>query len=56
MHPTPLKQLGWTDEHHEAFRNYTGPYVPGRVACRHKTVWDVLLENGPVTAGISGAL
>jgi len=55
-HPCTLEQLGWTEEHKEAFRHYTGPYVPGRVACRQKTVWEVVTECGPVTTGISGAL
>jgi ribosome biogenesis GTPase / thiamine phosphate phosphatase len=55
-HSCTLKQLGWTDEHEEAFSNYTGPYVPGRVTCRQKTVWDVFTDGGSVTAGISGAL
>jgi len=56
QHPYTLKDLGWTDEHERAFSKYTGPYVPGRVACRQKTVWDVLIDGGSVTAGISGAL
>jgi ribosome biogenesis GTPase len=55
-HPYTLKQLGWTEEHTQAFSKYTGPYVPGRVACRQKTVWDVFIDGGSVTAGISGAL
>ena len=55
-HSCTLKQLGWTEEHTQAFSKYTGPYVPGRVACRQKTVWDVFIDGGSVTAGISGAL
>lgn len=55
-HPCTLEDLGWTDEHERAFSKYAGPYLPGRVACRQKTVWDVLIEGGSVTAGISGAL
>ena len=51
-----LKQLGWTEEYTQAFSKYSGPYVPGRVACRQKTVWDVFIDGGSVTAGISGAL
>ena len=35
-HPYTLKHLGWTEEHTQAFLKYTGPYVPGRVACRAK--------------------
>ncbi len=30
--------------------------MPGRVACRQKTVWDVFIDGGSVIAGISGAL
>ncbi len=56
QHPYALEELGWTEEHDAAFSKYTGPYVPGRVACRQKTVWDVLVDGGSVTAGISGAL
>lgn len=55
-HPYTLNDLGWTDEHEQAFAKYTGPYLAGRVACRQKTVWDVLVDGGSVTAGISGAL
>jgi len=55
-HPYTLRQLGWTEEHAQAFLKYTGPYIPGRVTCRQKTVWDVFTDSGPVTAGISGAL
>ena len=51
-----LKQLGWTEDLTQIFSKYTGPYVPGRVVCRQKTVWDVFIEGGSVTAGISGAL
>jgi ribosome biogenesis GTPase len=55
-HPRTLDQLGWTGEHAEAFAKYPGHYTAGRVSCRQKTVWEVLTEQGPVTAGISGAL
>ncbi len=55
-HPHTLKQLGWTDEFSQAFSKYSGPYIPGRVACRQKTVWEVFIDNGTVMAGISGAL
>ncbi len=56
VHSYTLTQLGWTDEHAAAFAQYSGPYVAGRVACRQKTVWDVLTGEGMVTTGISGAL
>lgn len=55
-HPLTLRQIGWTNEHADAFAKYTGPYHAGRVSCRQKTVWDVLTENGMVTTGISGSL
>ena len=55
-HPYTLEDLGWAEEHERAFSKYTGPYFPGRVVCRQKTVWDVLVDSGSVTAGISGAL
>jgi ribosome biogenesis GTPase / thiamine phosphate phosphatase len=55
-HSCTLEQLGWRKEHTEAFSKYTGPYVPGRVACRQKTIWEVFTGCGSVNAGISGAL
>jgi ribosome biogenesis GTPase len=55
-HSPTLKQLGWTDEHTEALKKYSGPYVAGRVSCRQKTVWEVFLADRSVNAGISGAL
>ncbi len=55
-HSYTLKQLGWTEEYSQAFSKYSGPYVPGRVACREKTVWEVFIDGGFVMAGISGAL
>ncbi|WP_292420468.1 ribosome small subunit-dependent GTPase A, partial [Methanoregula sp.] len=51
-----MEQLGWTEEHEEAISKFSGPYIPGRVACRQKTVWEVFTGSGPVIAGISGAL
>jgi ribosome biogenesis GTPase len=55
-HSYTLQQLGWREEYTQAFSKYSGPYVPGRVACRQKTVWDVFTDGGSVQAGISGAL
>jgi len=55
-HSCTLKELGWTEDLTQIFSKYAGPYVPGRVTCRQKTVWDVLIEGGSVTTGISGAL
>ncbi len=56
MPPLTLEQLGFSEEHRQAFSKYSGPYVPGRVACRQKTSWDVLIDGTSVTAGVSGAL
>ncbi len=56
LHPLTLNQLGWTEEQTKTFSTYAGPYVPGRVSCRQKTVWDVVMDGGSVTAGISGAM
>jgi ribosome biogenesis GTPase len=55
-HSLTLEQLGWTEEFEKAFAKYTGPYVPGRVTCRQKTVWEVIHPGGSAMAGISGAL
>ncbi len=55
-HRLSMQQLGWTKEHADAFSKYTGPYRAGRVACRQKTVWEVLTGEGLVTTGLSGAL
>ena len=54
--PVSLETLGWDDESASAFSKYTGPYIPGRVACRQRTVYDVFIEGGSVLAGISGSL
>lgn len=51
-----LQQLGWTKEFDHAFSGYSGLYIPGRVSCRQRTVWEVFIEGGSVIAGISGAL
>src|SRR5665647_1920708 len=55
-HSNTLTQLGWTEDYTQAFSKYSGPYVPGRVACRQKSVWDVFIDGGSVSAGISGSL
>jgi len=54
--PVSLETLGWDDESASAFSKYTGPYIPGRVACRQRTVYDVFIEGGSVLAGMSGSL
>jgi len=56
VHSPTLQQLGWTNEHAEAFAHFSGPFMAGRVACRQKTTWEVFTDRGLVTAGISGAL
>ncbi|WFN33732.1 ribosome small subunit-dependent GTPase A [Methanogenium sp. S4BF] len=53
---TALHELGWDEKQENAFSRYTGPYIPGRVASRHKTVFDVLLPDETVRVGTSGAL
>ncbi|HII00233.1 TPA: ribosome small subunit-dependent GTPase A [Methanosarcinaceae archaeon] len=47
---------GWNEELESAFSAYKGPYLPGRVASRHKTVCDILIPGAVVQAGMSGAL
>lgn len=47
---------GWDEELGSAFSLYKGPYIPGRIISRHKTVWDVLVSDNAIKAGISGAL
>ncbi|MCK9593103.1 MAG: hypothetical protein M0Q91_13945 [Methanoregula sp.] len=54
--PSSLKTIGWDDEFVSAFSKYTGSHIPGRVACRQRTVYDVFIEGGSVLAGISGSL
>ena len=56
VHSDPDKIPGWNKELELAFSSYKGPYTPGRVASRHKTVCVVLVSGAVVQAGISGAL
>ncbi|MDD4299960.1 MAG: hypothetical protein PHO78_04820, partial [Methanomicrobium sp.] len=51
-----LKELGWDDEFASHFAPYKENYIPGRVACRQKTHYDVYIEGDYVKAQISGAL
>jgi ribosome biogenesis GTPase len=51
-----LRVLGADGEQEAAFARYAGPYLAGRVASRHRTVFDVLVAGGPVRVGVSGAL
>jgi len=54
--PVSLETMGWDDGFASAFAKYTGPCIPGRVACRQRTLWEIFIEGGFVHAGISGAL
>ncbi|MDR7666617.1 ribosome small subunit-dependent GTPase A [Methanosarcina sp. Z-7115] len=56
VHCDADKIPGWNKELELAFSAYKGPYTPGRVASRHKTVCEVLVSGAVVQAGISGAL
>jgi len=51
-----LDTLGWTEELASAFTRYSDRYIPGRVACRQRTQYEVLIEGGSIQAGVSGAL
>jgi ribosome biogenesis GTPase / thiamine phosphate phosphatase len=51
-----LEALGWDETFAAAFDRYRGPYLPGRVSCRHRSVFDVITGDGPVRAHVSGAL
>jgi len=54
--PEALTDLGWDEDLEAAFSRYSGPYIAGRVACQHKTAFDVLVLQGSVRVGVSGAL
>lgn len=54
--PATLKELGWDEKLDVAFSRYTGPYTAGRVACQHRTAFDVLVPGGSVRVGVSGTL
>jgi ribosome biogenesis GTPase len=56
VHCEADKIPGWNKKLELAFSAYKGPYIPGRVASRHKTVCKVLIQGTAVQAGISGAL
>jgi ribosome biogenesis GTPase len=56
IHPDADNIPGWNEDLELAFSAYKGPYTPGRVASRHKTVCEVLVSGAVVQAGISGAL
>ena len=56
VHCNVDKIPGWNEDLELAFSAYKGPYTPGRVASRHKTVCEVLVSGAVVQAGISGAL
>ncbi len=54
--PRALEALGWDETFASAFDRYRGPYLPGRVSCRQRTVFDVITADGSVSAHASGAL
>ncbi len=54
--PVALESLGWDETFASAFDRYRGPYLPGRVSCRQRTVFDVITADGTVSARASGAL
>jgi len=56
VHSDADKIPGWNKKLELAFSAYKGPYTPGRVSSRHKTVCEVLVSGAVVQAGISGAL
>lgn len=47
---------GWNSSLESAFSVYKGPYIPGRISTRHKTVFNILTEKGEIQAAISGAM
>jgi ribosome biogenesis GTPase len=47
---------GWNNSLASAFSVYKGPYIPGRIATQHKTVFNILTEKGEIQAAISGAM
>lgn len=51
-----LEALGWDRTFASVFERYQGPYVPGRVTCRHRTVFDVATRDGTASVHASGAL
>jgi ribosome biogenesis GTPase len=54
--PSALETLGWDETFASSFDRYRDPYLPGRVACRHRSVFDVITGDGTVRAHVSGAL
>ncbi len=56
VHVNNDKISGWNEDLELAFSAYKGSYIPGRIASRHKTVCEVLVQGDVVQAGISGAL
>ncbi|AKB51259.1 putative GTPase related to EngC [Methanosarcina barkeri str. Wiesmoor] len=56
VHDDNNKIPGWNEDLELVFSAYKGPYTPGRVASRHKTVCQVLVSGAVVQVEISGAL
>jgi ribosome biogenesis GTPase len=51
-----LESLGWNTDLASALSRFFGHSIPGRIACRQRTHYEIFTEGGSVTAGISGAL
>lgn len=51
-----LEALGWNNDLASAFTPYGGHCIPGRIACRQRTHYEIFTEGGVLNAGISGAL
>ena len=51
-----LEALGWDETFASAFGRYRGAYLPGRVSCRQRTVFDVITADGSVSVHSSGTL
>jgi ribosome biogenesis GTPase len=51
-----LEAIGWNKDLASAFTPSTGTCIPGRVACRQRTHYEIFIEGGSISAGISGAL
>ncbi|WP_440951824.1 ribosome small subunit-dependent GTPase A [Methanococcoides sp. FTZ1] len=47
---------GWDNELENAFAAYKGPYTAGRVAARHKTVYEILIPDDTIKTATSGAM
>jgi ribosome biogenesis GTPase / thiamine phosphate phosphatase len=52
-----LSSLGWNDFFAKPFQPFSaGGFVPARVALEHKHAYELLVPDGPLTAGCTGKL